>query len=374
MSDVHKVRIKRVAKLMSKHTEIDIPVGTLCEYLSELFAVAGAERTEAEAIALNLVEANLSGHDSHGVVRVPRYLRDMRRGHVKFGQQVEAVIDSDAFTLLEGHFGFGQVLGAQAVEIGIEKAAKHGVALVALRHAGHLGRIGAWAERACQSGYVSVHFVNVARSMLVAPFAAAERRMSTAPVTIGVVNPDGEDFILDFATSRIAEGKALIALKGGPKPPMGGLVDEKGQPTDNPQVLYGDVAEGEVPNPRSGPGALVAMGDHKGSGLAIACELLAGALTGSGVCGPGEGPYNGMLSIYIDPKAIDDGHDFGVTVNDYIEFVRAARPAEGVKSVMIPGDPERKARVARKNTLPLPADTWDSIVAAADYYGLPSPL
>lgn len=359
---------------MNKQSDLEIPVGTLSDYLCRLFVSAGAESGEAEAIAHNLVEANLSGHDSHGVVRVPRYLRDMRRGHVKFGQQVEAVIDGDAFTLLEGHFGFGQVLGAQAVDIGIEKVAKHGVALVALRHAGHLGRIGAWAERACKAGYVSVHFVNVARSMLVAPFAAAERRMSTAPVTIGVVNPHGDDFILDFATSRIAEGKALIALKGGPKPPMGGLVDETGQPTDDPQVLYGDVPEGEVPNPRAGAGALVAMGDHKGSGLAIACELLAGALTGSGVCGPGEGPYNGLLSIYIDPKVIDDGHDFGAVVNDYIEFVRGARPAEGVEAVMIPGDPERNARLARKNTLPLPTETWDSIVAAADHYGLKSPL
>ncbi len=338
----------------------------LASFIAATFAAAGAAEPEARAIGENLVEANLSGHDSHGVVRVPRYLRDMRRGHMKFGQSVETVIDGGAFVLLDGQYGFGQVLGKQALDIGIDKAREHGVGLVALRRAGHLGRIGAWAERACDAGFVSVHFVNVARSMLVAPFGGAERRMSTAPVTIGVPNPDGDDFVLDFATSRIAEGKALIALKGGPRPPQGGLIDETGQLTDNPHALYGEVGPGEVPNPRAGAGALTAMGDHKGSGLAIACELLAGALTGSGPSGPGEGPYNGMLSFYLNPEAIDDGHEFAASVAQYIDFVRAAKPADADHPVMIPGDPERRARAERRaNGVSLPLETWQSLVDAA---------
>lgn len=343
-----------------------IQADDLATFIADTFAAAGAEPSEARAIGENLVEANLSGHDSHGVVRVPRYLRDMRRGHMKFGQSVETIIDGGAFVLLDGHHGFGQVLGQQALEIGVAKARQHGVGLVALRRAGHLGRIGAWAERACAAGCASVHFVNVARSMLVAPFGGAERRMSTAPVTIGVPNPNGDDFILDFATSRIAEGKALIALKGGPKPPADGLIDDSGQLTDNPNALYGEVAPGEVPNPRAGSGALTAMGDHKGSGLAIACELLAGALTGSGPSGPGEGPYNGMLSFYLNPSAIDDGHEYANSVAQYIDFVRGARPADAAKPVMIPGDPERRARRERGVAgVMLPAETWQSLLDAA---------
>jgi len=348
-----------------------VPATELASFIARTFAAAGADDIEARAIGDNLVEANLSGHDSHGVVRVPRYLRDMRRGHMKFGQSVQTVIDGGAFVLLDGQHGFGQVLGRQALDIGIEKAREHGVGLVALRRAGHLGRIGAWAERACQAGFASVHFVNVARSMLVAPFGGAERRMSTAPVTIGVPNPGGDDFVLDFATSRIAEGKALIALKGGPKPPPGGLVNENGQPTDDPHALYGDVGPGEVPNPRAGPGALTAMGDHKGSGLAIACELLAGALTGSGPSGPGEGPYNGMLSFYLNPSAIDDGHEFAASVASYVDFVRAAKPADASQPVMIPGDPERRARKQRlANGVTLPAETWQSLLDAATESGV----
>ncbi len=350
---------------------VTIGADQLTDMIAATFVAAGASDQEGQAIGENLVEANLSGHDSHGVVRVPRYLRDQQRGHMKFGQTVETVIDGGAFALLDGQFGFGQVVGRQAMDIGLQKATEHGVGLVALRHAGHLGRIGAWAERACDAGIVSIHFVNVARSMLVAPFGASQRRMSTAPVTIGVVNPDGDHFILDFATSRIAEGKALIALKGGPKPPEGSLVNDQGQYTADPHALYGDVAAGEVPNPRSGSGALVAMGDHKGSGLAIACELLAGALTGSGASGPGEGPYNGMLSIYVNPAAIDDGHDFGPAVADYIDFVRSANPVAGVSDVKIPGDPERIARLERtKNGIPLPVATWQSLCDAATEFGV----
>jgi uncharacterized oxidoreductase len=357
---------------------VKIDADQLTSMLAAAFVNSGASEDEGHAIASNLVEANLSGHDSHGVVRVPRYLRDMQRGHMKYGKTVETVIDGGAFVLLDAQLGFGQVTGKQAMDIGLQKAAQHGVSLIALRRAGHLGRIGAFAERACAAGMVSIHFVNVARSMLVAPFGGSERRMSTAPVTIGVVNPHGDDFVLDFATSKIAEGKALIAQKGGPAPPADSLVNEQGQLTNSPHALYGDVAAGEVPNPRSGTGALVAMGDHKGSGLAIACELLAGALTGSGASGPGEGPYNGMLSIYIDPKAIDDGHDFASQVNDYISFVRSARPVQGVSTVKVPGDPERIARDERGRLgVPLPTETWQSLVDAATEFGvefIPTPL
>jgi len=310
---------------MSNQDRVSIGAEQLTAMIAATFVAAGASQAEGQAIGQNLVEANLAGHDSHGVVRVPRYLRDMQRGHMKFGQTVETLIDGGAFALLDGHFGFGQVVGRQALDIGLQKAKEHGIGLIALRHAGHLGRIGAWAELACDAGMVSIHFVNVARSMLVAPFGASQRRMSTAPVTIGIVNPNGDNFILDFATSRIAEGKALIALKGGPKPPEASLVNEQGKYTADPHALYGDVAPGAVPNPRSGSGALVAMGDHKGSGLAIACELLAGALTGSGASGPGEGPYNGM----------------------------------------------RLARADRhKNGVPLPAPTWQSLVDAATEFGV----
>jgi hydroxycarboxylate dehydrogenase B len=303
-------------------------------------------------------------------VRTQRYCLWAREGNVRFGQQVETVMDSPAFALLDARHGFGQTMGAQAVRVGIDKAKAHGFSVIGLRRSGHLGRIGAWAEMACAEGLISIHFVNVAHSLLVAPFGGAERRMATDPVAIGVPC-EGGDFLLDFATSTVAEGKCLVAKRGGKPLPHDALVGPDGRLTSDPDVLYGETPAGVVPDPRKGPGALTAMGAHKGSGLALACELLAGALTGSGTCGPGERIHNGMLSIYIDPARMDDGHGWAGQVRAYLDYVRACRPADPDLPVLVPGDPERMRRAERlARGLPLSGQAWESILSTGDELGL----
>lgn len=343
--------------------------------LTRIFVAAGGSNDEAAIIAVNLVEANLAGHDSHGVVRTQRYCTWAEQGRVKFGQALTRVVDAPAFALLDGNLGFGQSLGIEAVRIGIEKAREQGVSLVGLRRSGHLGRIGEWAERACAEGLVSLHFVNAHHSMLVAPFGGADRRMSTNPVCIGVPRRNGDqtdDFLLDFATATVAEGKVLVAKRGGKPVPHGSLVDGDGQYTNDPDALYGPTPPGALPDARKGDGALTAMGLHKGSGLSLACEMLAGALTGSGTCGPGYEFHNGMLSIYIDPERLDDGHGWAASAAAYMDYVRACTPADSGTAVMVPGDPERKRRADRRaNGLSLPGETWDSILAAGEKLGLP---
>ena len=343
----------------------------LTRMLTRIFQAAGGSEAEAHAIAANLVEASLSGHDSHGVIRTERYLYWEAKGSVSFGKTVQVVSEAPGFALMDGGFGFGQTVGPQAVEIGIAKAKENGFGLTGLRNAGHLGRIGAFGEMACAAGLVSLHFVNVANSVLVAPFGGAGRRMSTAPVCIGVPHGEG-DFILDFATSKVAEGKVLVARKAGKPALEGSLIGADGKPTQDTDVLYGPPEPGKVDNPRDGPGALAPMGDHKGSGLALACELLAGALTGSGVALDDTAPvHNGMLSIYLDPKLMDDGHGWAVAVADYIAQVRACPPADVAAPVMVPGDPERKRRVERRSEgLPLAPDVWASLLDAGVSKGL----
>jgi uncharacterized oxidoreductase len=355
--------------------ELRIPADGMQRVLTRIYMAAGGSAEEAEAIARNLVEANLAGHDSHGVVRTERYVHWVEEGTLNFGRQVEVVTEAPGFLLLEGNHGFGQTVGPQAVRLGITAAKDHGFALVGLRRAGHLGRIGAFAEMACAEGLVSIHFVNVANSVLVTPFGGRERRMSTNPVCIGVPNrgPNGGgDFILDFATSKIAEGKVLVARKAGKRTPPGCLIDGAGAYTDDPGVMYGPAAPGKIDDPREGPGALAPMGEHKGSGLGLACELLAGALTGSGAAMPGSWQtYNGMLSIYLDPELMDKGHGWADSVAAYIDHVRACTPADPDVPVMIPGDPERKRRAERlANGLPLAPDAWDSILRAGESKGL----
>jgi len=352
--------------------EIRVAADGLRRMLTRIFAAAGAGAAEAGAIAANLVEANLTGHDSHGVIRTQRYLFWVSNGTLVFGKSVETVSEAPGFALLDGGHGFGQVIGPQAVAKGVEKARENGFALIGLRRAGHLGRIGALAELACAAGLVSIHFVNVANSVLVAPFGGAERRMSTAPVCIGVPNPDG-DFILDFATSHVAEGKVLVARNAGVPAPPGSLIGADGAATTDPDALYGPARPGVVDDPRSGPGALAPMGMHKGSGLALACELLAGALTGSGPATEGrtKRSHNGMLSIYLDPALMDDGHGWAASVADYIAHVRACMPADPETPVMVPGDPERKRRAERlADGLALAPEVWESLLAAGESKGL----
>ena len=352
-----------------------IPASDLSEYISSIFVRAGCSAAESGRIADNLVDANLSGHDSHGVIRTPRYMQWLSEGKLLAGRDTTEVSDSGAMLVLDGNFGFGQTVGRAAVEQGIERCRRDGIAVVALRHAGHLGRIGAWAEMAVEAGLVSMHFVNVAGSILVAPFGGIDRRMSTNPVAIGIPVAGGAPIILDFATSAVAEGKALIASKGGKPLPEGVLIGPDGEPGNDPWLLYGDTDPGRTPELRKGPGALRTMGEHKGSGLALVCELLAGALTGSGCTGPDlPRVYNGMLSIYMSPDRFGTEAFFQDEARRYLEFFRQSRVMPGVDQVLTPGEPERRARQEREaEGIPLAEDAWQAIAETATSVGINPP-
>ena len=351
-----------------------IPVETAESLIGEAFAAAGCSVAEGVRISASLVSANLAGHDSHGIVRVPRYLDMLRDGRVVADREVETVSDTGAMAVLDGRLGFGQTIGPQAVRCGIDKARMGGVGVVALRNTGHLGRIGEWAALAAEAGLVSVHFVNARGSILVAPYGARERRFSTAPFCVAVPRRGRDPLVLDFATSVVAEGKVLVAAKGGKPVPDDALIDGDGQRTNDPAALYGSAGPDAPPQFRDGKGAIRAMGEHKGSGLALMCELLGGALTGNGVCGPTDKPFaNGMFSLYAQPDAFGPGEVFARTVEDYIEWLLAAEPADPDRPVLAPGDPEWMTAAERRvNGLPLSEDAWNAITAAVRATGLAS--
>jgi uncharacterized oxidoreductase len=242
---------------------------------------------------------------------------------------------------------------------------------VALRNSGHLGRVGDWAEMAAAEGLVSVHFVNAAGSLLVASFGGVEKRLSTAPYCVGIPRQGKGPIVLDFATSIVAEGKCLVASRGGKKLPEGALIDSDGTLSEDPQVLYGPYTPDGPRDHTKGTGAIRAFGEHKGSGLAFICELLGGALTGNGATAPNRPFANGMLAFYIDPKVVDPKNFFDGEVARYTDFIRDTKPVAGVEQVLIPGDPERKTRAERtRNGIPLPDDTWAAIVNTAREVGV----
>ena len=174
-----------------------------------------------------------------------------------------------------------------------------------------------------------------------------QKRLSTAPYCVGIPRAGQDPIVLDFATSIVAEGKVLVASRGGKKLPAGALIDSDGSLSENPQVLYGAYASDGPRDYMNGTGAIRAFGEHKGSGLAFICELLGGALTGTGATSSNRRFANGMLSFYIDPKVVDAANFFDGEVSRYVDFIRATKPVAGVESVLIPGDPERKTRAER---------------------------
>lgn len=344
----------------------------LIAFVADIFAAIGSSRAEAERIGRCLVNANLTGHDSHGVARVPRYVAWKRDGHLIADQTVKRVVDTPVIAILDGQFGFGQTLAPQAVALGIEKCRAHGLSAIGLRHSGHVGRVGEWAEMAAEHGLVSVHFVNVAGSVLVAPFGGIDRRFSTAPVCIGVPRPGGLPVILDFATSLVAEGKVLVASQGGKTLPADALVSAEGRPSADPRELYGDFDPSSgTRDHKRGKGALRAFGDHKGSGLALMCELLGGALTGNGASKPETRWSQGMFSFYVDPARIDPEHLLPAEVSRFFAYVKSAKPIDAGEPVLLPGEPEARRRAERlAQGIPLTRETCDALRATARGAGL----
>ena len=311
--------------------------------------------------------ANLSGHDSHGVGMLPRYVDAVLEGGLSPNASVQTVLDAGSLLSLNGQRGYGQVIGEQAMALGIARAKSHGSCIMALAESHHLGRIGHFAEMAVDQGLVSIHFVNVRTRAVVAPWGGTDGRFGTNPCCIGIPLKDQPPFILDFATSRVAQGKMRVAYNQGKAVPPGLLLDEHGQPTTDPGVVV-------VPQPNGFFGALMLFGEHKGYGMAVACELLGGALTGGGTWHSpsveGRAIINSMLTILIDPARLGTQAPFDTEARAFVDWLRQSPPADGFDRVQIAGEPERAIRLQREQDgIEVDLQTWQEIVLAANKVG-----
>jgi len=324
----------------------------------------GSNEREARLVADQLVEANLTGHDSHGVGMVPRYVEALAEGGLRVNQRLTVVTDSAALLMLDGNAGYGQVMAFDAMRLGIERAAAHGVAVVGLANSHHIGRIGHWAEQCVAAGLVSIHFVNVISRPVVAPFGGRDARFVTNPFCVGIPIPDGEPVLLDFATSRIAMGKVRVALNKGERVKPGTLLDASGEPTTDPAALFAEPG-----------GAILPFGEHKGYGMAVVCEILGGALAGGTTLHErpaGRAIINNMLTFIVDPRRLGTAERLAHEAMAFAQWVRASPPADGVDHVRLAGDPEREWRRARAEAIPIDTTTWQQIVAAGEQVGLPA--
>ena len=349
-----------------------LPAHVLQAQVATVLIAAGSTPKEADTVAANLVLANLSGHDSHGVGMLPRYVDAVLEGGLKPNNGVQVVLDTGALLTLDGQRGFGQIVGEQAMALGIARAKSHGSCIMTLANAHHLGRIGHFAEMAVAEGLVSLHFVNVLSRPVVAPFGGADGRYGTNPCCIGVPLAGRAPFILDFATSRVAHGKMRVAPNEGRRVEPGTLIDEDGLPTTDPGVVV-------VPQSKGLFGALLAFGEHKGYGLAVACELLGGALTGSGTWHKPTDPsvravINGMLTVLIDPARLGTQTAFEQEALAFVDWLQAGPVAPGFDAVQLAGDPERAYRAQREaDGIAIDRQTWQEIVAAGRKVGVTVP-
>ena len=335
--------------------------------IQSIFNKAGCRKAEADRISQYLVKASLVGHDSHGVIRTPRYIDMIQDGQMLANVKPKIILESDNFGIIDGGDGFGQTVGPYACKLGIKKAKKFGNSIIAVKNSGHLGRIGDFSEMAAAENIISIHFVNSVAGLLVSPFGSFERRFSTNPFSAGVPIKNKKPFILDFATSLVAEGKAYVAHQGGKGIPNDALINSKGQDTNDTSVIYG-TKDPNAKSSRGGTGALKPFGLHKGSGLSFLCEFLAGALTGSGMGrdDPSKPFRNGMLSIYIKPEKYVNQNDYEKEIKRYIKFFKSAKPIEEGNEILMPGEKEQINEKDRlKNGIPLSKITWQAIIDTA---------
>ncbi len=344
---------------------LQIPPLQLERIVARIFEKGGSRPEEAEVVAVHLVLANLSGHDSHGVGMIPAYVRNLGMGLLVPNQEPEVVQEGGPILVLDGRRGFGQWIGRRAMELAIELCREHGVVLMTLRNTHHLGRIGTYGEQAIAAGLCSIHFVNVVdHRPYVAPFRGSDGRFQTNPICLAMPGTENQPpILLDMATSRIAAGKVRVAFNTGVEVPEGSLIDNQGQPTRDPGVLAEDP-----------PGSLLPFGEHKGYGLALFGELFGGMLSGGGTVQPGNprqgSIINNMLTVLIDPQRLVESEWMAHEIEALVDHVKASPPVDPEEPVLVPGDPERLSRQERAAAVPVDPATWEQILQAAETLGL----
>lgn len=337
-------------------------------FIARVFENGGWSAADAALTADQLVGADLTGHASHGIGLVPMYVDTIKSGVLNPRSEPATLREDGPFLVIDGNVAMGQVNAVAATQRAIDIAGRHGVALVNLVRSHHIGRVGHYGEMVAARGLIGLFWVNVhGRLPSVVPYAARQPRFSTNPHCVAIPRKGGQPFLLDFATAEFAVNKARVAWAQGRRMRAGSLVDADGRLTDDPSILF-----------REPRGAITAFGEHKGSGLAIACELLSSVLSGGvnvsdqrnigAIC-------NNMLAIVIDPGRMATTDDTVDAVTDrLVAYIKSALPAEGFDEVLVPGEPEFRARARLGARLEIDPASWGSIVKAAGAMGVADAL
>jgi uncharacterized oxidoreductase len=327
------------------------------ELTARIFLALDTPEPDARWIATLLVRANLRGHDSHGVIRIPQYVGAVRQHQVNPRPAMTIARETSTTAVVDGDLGFGQVVARRAAEVALERAARHGLAAVGVKRAYHVGRLADYVELAAEHGFVGLMWANAASAASVVPHGGVGRRLSTNPLAVAVPGPGGGIALsVDMATSIVAEGKVRVKRNRKEPLPAGWAIDAGGRPVTDSGSFYGP--------PRAG---LLPMAGHKGTALALVVEVLGGILSGAGAIGPSPGAgVNGCLIALLEIERFLPLAEFTRQVQDLVSFVKSAEPASGVAEVLVPGEPEaRTERDRRASGIPVDDETWRQIEVIA---------
>jgi len=330
-----------------------LPAPQLQDLATRIFAALGAPEADARWIATLLVRANLRGHDSHGVIRIPQYAGAVRKGGVNPRPAMTVLQETPTTAIVDGDVGFGQVVARHATEVALDKAARHGLAAVGVRRAYHVGRLADYVELAAERGFVGLMWTNAASAVSVVPHGGIDRRLSTNPLAVAVPGPDGGIALsVDMATSIVAEGKVRVKRNRKEPLPVGWAIDPEGRPMTDSAAFYGPQRAGLLP-----------MAGHKGTALGLVVEVMGGILSGAGAIGAPPGPgVNGCLILLVEIERFLPLADFTRQVRDLAAFVKSSQPAPGVSEVLVPGEPEARAERERgAGGIPVEDETWRQI-------------
>lgn len=338
---------------------LTISAERLTEVATAIFTAAGATKENADGVVSSLIDANLAGHDSHGVIRIPAYVRDIKDGKLDAKEIPFVTKEAAATAVVDGAGTFGQVGARFTTDLAIRKARDAGLAVTSATHCHHTGRIGEWAERVAAPGLVGMAVTAGPRGPYsVAPHGGAKTALGTNPMAWAVPRAGGKPpVLLDYATSAVAQGKLQVARAKQEPVPAGSIVDSEGRPTTNVEDYFAG-------------GMLLPFAGHKGYSLSVIVELLSVGLS-AGDRVPEDQRASSITILAIDPAAFRPAAEFVEYVESVAVRMKATPPAQGFSEVLLPGEPEARTRATRsREGIPVAERTWEAIAETARGLGV----
>jgi uncharacterized oxidoreductase len=304
-----------------------------------------------------LVRANLRGHDSHGVIRIPQYIASWRGGEADPTAEPRVVQEGPATALVDGRLGFGQIVARRGMDVAMRKASAVGVSTVGVFNSNHIGRLADYTEMALEHDMLAILAVNAGGAgQRMAPWGGRAPRLSTNPIAFACPAGNAAPISFDIATTVAAEGKVRVKRNRKEPMPLGWVLDAEGRPTTDPSALYG--------NP---PGTILPAGGHKGYCLGLMIEILSGIVARGGYSTEHPGPIrNGIFMMVVDIARFVPPGTFRAEVDDLVRYLKTCPTVPGADQILTPGEPEAISEAERRRSGIFVEDqTWRQIEEVA---------